>query len=212
MGLKIALYQRCSTKRQHTQNQDLQLEKFAELHGHTIVERYVDSGYSGADDDRPALKLLLQHAKEGKFQGVAVVQISRFGRRLQSILSNIDILDSLNIAFFGVGENVDTSSDNPHGRLFLHLISCLMQAERELLVQRVKAGQARWRAQNPDSHFGRPVASVSIPRLLELKAQGMSVRNIAKNLCVSPATISRRLSEVRQIQDHPELAVSKGLA
>jgi site-specific DNA recombinase len=94
MKQRLALYLRTSTKKkQTTENQRLKLEKFAELNDWTIVERYVDAGFSGSNDNRPALKLLLQDARHKKFDAVAVMQISRFGRNLKSILEHIETLD-----------------------------------------------------------------------------------------------------------------------
>ncbi|MBU3709661.1 MAG: recombinase family protein [Burkholderiaceae bacterium] len=48
MTKRIALYARCSTTTQHTENQLIELRNLCERLGYTIVQEYTDSGISGA--------------------------------------------------------------------------------------------------------------------------------------------------------------------
>jgi DNA invertase Pin-like site-specific DNA recombinase len=52
--LRAALYARVSTNDQTTDNQLLELRRYAEARGWTVTE-YVDEGVSGAKESRPAL-------------------------------------------------------------------------------------------------------------------------------------------------------------
>jgi DNA invertase Pin-like site-specific DNA recombinase len=209
---RLALYLRCSTRKQTVESQRIRLRKFAEIQEWEIVEEYVDAGFSGITDQRPALQLLLKDLREKKqIDAVAVMQISRFGRSLKSILEHIEMLDKMKVGFISLTENIDTTSDDAFSRLTLHLIGALGQCEHQLLKERILAGQQSWRSNNPDAHFGRPPCAISLTKLLEYRSQGVSIRKIAKKLGCSPATITRRLKEVQNIKENPELGVSKSL-
>lgn len=209
---RLALYLRCSQRKQHVSNQRIKLLKFAELNDWEVVEQYVDAGFSGMNDKRPALQLLLKDAEAKKFDAVAVMQISRFGRSLKTILQHIETLDNLKIGFISLTENINTTTDDAFSRLTLHLIGALGQCEHQLLKERIAAGQERWRLENPDERMGRPPCAISLTKLLEYRSQGLSIRRTAKLLGCSAATVTRRLRELEAIKQNPELGVSKDLA
>lgn len=211
---RLALYLRCSTRKQTVENQRIRLRKFAEIHEWEIVEEYVDAGFSGITDQRPALQLLLKDIREKRHvDAVAVMQISRFGRSLKSILEHIELLDKMKCGFISLTENIDTTSDDAFSRLTLHLIGALGQCEHQLLRERILAGQERWRqTHGDDAKFGRPPCAISYSKLIDyVRNQGLSIRKTAKKLGVSPATVTRRLREIEAIEKYPELGVSKGL-
>jgi DNA invertase Pin-like site-specific DNA recombinase len=58
--MRAALYLRCSTTDQTTDNQERELRAAAERMGHEVVEVYADNGISGAKgrDRRPAIAML----------------------------------------------------------------------------------------------------------------------------------------------------------
>ena len=62
------------------ENQRVILKKYAEENGGTVVDEYIDDGWSGTDFERPAVKRLLDDAKEGKIDTIVVKDLSRFGR------------------------------------------------------------------------------------------------------------------------------------
>ena len=62
------------------ENQRAILREYAEKNGGTIVGEYTDDGWSGTNFERPAVKRLLEDAKEGKIDTVVVKDLSRVGR------------------------------------------------------------------------------------------------------------------------------------
>jgi len=81
----IAVYARVSTSAQEVQEtieaQLLQVHKFAEEHGYTIVKEYLDQGWSGDILARPALDELRIDAKKHIWEAVLIYDPDRLGRR-----------------------------------------------------------------------------------------------------------------------------------
>lgn len=80
---RVATYLRVSTNKDQTvENQRLALAEWAQGRGHSIVAEFVDEGISGAKgrDKRPGLDSMLRAAVAGKFDMLAVTELSRLGR------------------------------------------------------------------------------------------------------------------------------------
>lgn len=96
---------------------------------------------------------------------------------------------SLDIQFISYQENIDTSS--ALGQALFTIVSAVTQLERDLIRERVSAGIRNAR-ENGKKH-GRPKSTVDRERILELKAQGLSLREIAKKLGIGYGTVRARL-------------------
>ena len=86
-------------------------------------------------------------------------------------------------------EGLDLST--PAGRLQWQIIAAISEFERERLRERVKAGLARVRAGGRS--LGRPRMEISEKALDSVR--GLSVRQPALRLGVSPSTVLRRLRQ-----------------
>jgi DNA invertase Pin-like site-specific DNA recombinase len=95
----------------------------------------------------------------------------------------------LGIQFISYQENIDTSS--ALGQALFTIVLAVAQLERELIRERVSAGIRNARANG--KKLGRPKNGVDRERILELKAQGQSLRQIATNLGVGYGTVHERL-------------------
>lgn len=62
------------------ENQRRILEKYAIDNGFTVVDTYIDDGYSGTSFNHPEVQRLLDDAKKGKINVIIVKDLSRFGR------------------------------------------------------------------------------------------------------------------------------------
>ena len=89
----------------------------------------------------------------------------------------------LGIAFVSHQENLDTSS--PLGEAMFTIIGAMAQLERDITRERVKAGVARARARG--KQLGRPRKVFHRDHVEQLRAQGLSFRQIGKQLGISPA-------------------------
>jgi DNA invertase Pin-like site-specific DNA recombinase len=189
--MRTAIYARVSTKDQSCELQLRDLRAYCLARGFTLTQEYVDTGFSGAKDSRPALNELVAAARKRKFDAIVVWRFDRFARSTKHLLLALEEFSSLGIQFISYQENIDTSS--PLGQALFTIVSAVAQLERDLIRERVSAG-IRF-ARESGKRLGRPHASVSRERILELKASGASIRTISRELGVGYGTVRKRLVE-----------------
>jgi len=185
--MRAAVYARVSTTDQSTENQTLELHRYCEARDWTAVD-YLDTGVSGAKDSRPALDAMLKDAKRRRFDVLLVWRLDRLGRNLRHLVTMLDELQRLGIAFVSLNEGIDCTT--PAGRLQLHILAALAEFERERIRERVLAGLDR--ARKLGVRLGRPRRAVPSAALQRL--QGLPVRQAAKQLGVSRSTAQRWLA------------------
>jgi DNA invertase Pin-like site-specific DNA recombinase len=185
--MKAAIYARVSTVDQEPENQLQELRRYIGARNWTAVE-YIDRGVSGSKDRRPALDQLLTDAKRRRFDVLVCWRLDRLGRNLKHLITLLDELQSLGVAFVSLAEGIDATT--PAGKLQMHILGAIAEFERGRIVERVKAGLVRARAQG--RKLGRPERQIPEERLATVR--GLSVREAAVRLGVSPATAHRWLS------------------
>jgi DNA invertase Pin-like site-specific DNA recombinase len=184
---RAAIYARVSTFDQEPENQLQELRRYIEARGWTATE-YVDRGVSGAKDSRPALDTLVRNAKRRRFDTLVVWRLDRLGRNLRHLILLLEELQALGVAFVSLTEGIDATT--PAGKLQLHILGAIAEFERARIAERVRSGLARARAQG--KRLGRPRKRVPESRLAPVR--GLSVRQAAVKLGVSPATAHRWIS------------------
>ena len=184
--MRAAVYARVSTNDQTCENQLAELRRYVAARGWTATE-YVDQGVSGAKDSRPALDAMLVDGRRRRFDVLVVWRLDRLGRNLKHLITLLDDLNALGVAFVSLGEGIDATT--PAGRLQMHVLAAISEFERSRIQERVRAGLARVKAQG--KRLGRPTVKVNREQLRQV--QGLSVRNAARVLGVSWATANRIL-------------------
>ena len=187
--MRIGIYAHVSTKDQSCELQVRDLRAYCAARGFDLVREYVDVGQSGAKDSRPELNILMDDARKRQFDAIVVWRFDRFARSTKRLLSALEEFRSLGIQFISYQENIDTSS--ALGQALFTIVSAVAQLERDLIRERVTAGIRN--AQANGKKQGRPKSSVDRDRILELKAEGHSLRQIAATLGVSYGTVRERL-------------------
>ncbi len=119
-------------------------------------------------------------------------RLDRLGRNLRHLVTLLDDLQALGIAFVSLGEGIDCTT--PAGRLQLHVLAALAEFERGRIQERVRAGLARARRQG--TRLGRPKAAVPYDRVAVVV--GLSIRDGAAKLGISAATLKRWRRRVAQ--------------
>jgi len=181
-----ALYARVSTTDQNCAMQLTELREYAARSGWRVVE-YIDQGISGAKRSRPALDRLMADARARKFDFVLVWKMDRFGRSLSHFLEAVQQLDSWGVGFIAHTQGIDTRKSSPAARLLMHIFAAFAEFERDIIVERVKAGVAH--AKRQGKHCGRPRRVFRREQALEMRSRGMSFRAIARELCVPESTV-----------------------
>ncbi len=187
--MKVAIYARCSTSEQSVENQTLELRKFVQARGWTIYREYLDEGVSGTRDKRPALDALIRDAKRRRFDVLVCWRLDRFGRSLKHLVTLLDELQVLGIAFVSLAEGIDATT--PAGKLQMHILAAIAEFERERIRERVMAGLQRARGQG--RKLGRPRRV--LPRDQLVQVRGLPTREAARRLGVPRSTLQRWLAQ-----------------
>ncbi len=192
---RAALYARVSTGGQTTENQLRELEAVAGRLGWEIVERFVDEGISGAKgrSERPALDNLLKSVVRREVDVVAAWSVDRLGRSLLDLIGVLGELRERGVDLYLHQQGLDTAT--PSGRAMYQMLGVFAEFERAIIVERIKAGMARARAQG--KRLSRPMTPEAVQgRCRELRAQGHSLRWIAEEVGVSKSTVANYVGGV----------------
>ena len=187
---RAALYLRVSTLDQHPETQLYDLRQMAQQRGYQIVEEFTDR-ISGAKARRPGLDAMMRDARRGRFDVVMVWASDRIARSVKHFLDVLDELNRLNVEFISFREQIDTGG--PLGRAVVVIIGAIAELERNLIVERVRAGMRR--AKLEGRHIGRKPLVLDRAAILQGRQRGHSLSQLAKSHLVSRATIHRVLKE-----------------
>jgi DNA invertase Pin-like site-specific DNA recombinase len=187
---RAALYARVSTTDQNAESQLLELRKYAADRGWTIYETYVDNGVSGTKESRPALNKLMADMRKRKFDLVVVWRFDRFARSARHLVTALEEMTNAGVGFVSFQEGIDTNS--PLGKAILTIVGAMGELERNIIVERVRMGLRRAVAEG--KRLGRPKSNADSIAVRELRAQGKSLREIAKQVGASKSTVSRLLA------------------
>ena len=194
---RAALYMRVSTVDQHPETQLYDLRQLAQQRGYEIVQEYTDK-ISGAKAKRPGLDQLMADAGRGQFQVVIVWAFDRLARSVRHFLEVLDELNHLQIEFVSFRENIDTGG--PLGRAMVVIVSAIAELERNLIVERVRAGMRR--AKLEGRHIGRRPLEVDRGAIIRDRQAGLSLSEIARSHRISRALVSKILREAAEAGSH----------
>ena len=185
------LHARVSTDDQSVDMQLDELRRVAAQRGWNTVE-YIDEGESGAKDSRPALDRLLEDARTGKLDLIAVWKIDRLGRGMVKLVEMIESFRQWGVDFYSLKDpNFDTTTAT--GKMLFRITAVLVEHERDQLRERVIAGIRN--AQARGVHCGRKPEQIDIRPAVALLEQGRNLSEVSRILTVNRTTLRRRLSE-----------------
>lgn len=167
------------------QNLDLQ-EKALQNSGCNKI--FVDKA-SGSRSARPGLEKSLEMLREG--DTFIVWKLDRLGRNIKDLIDFVKDLESKKIQFKSLTDNIDTST--PSGRFFFHTMAALAQMERELIIERTKAGLKAARERGRIGGRKRRMTSSKLESAKKLLLSGTPPKDVANSLNISIPTLYRWL-------------------
>lgn len=175
-------YARVSTQDQHL---DLQKEALRNAGCQKIFEDKL----SGVRTDRPGLTKALELLREG--DTLVVWKLDRLGRSVKQLVNMVGELHQQGVQFKSLTDGIDTGTAS--GRFFFHVMASLAEMERELIVERTRAGLEIARQQGRKLGRRRKMTESKIESAKKLLANGVPPREVATNLGVSIPTLYRWL-------------------
>lgn len=190
-----ALYLRVSTREQTVANQERELRGWADRLGLEVIRVYTDTA-SGSRADRVALGQVLAGAHRREFDVLLVWALDRLSREgIGPMLRHLDALRATGVRVMSHQEGwVDTAS--PVWDLLVSVFAWVAAQERQRISERVRAGQARARAQGV--RLGRAPRIVNLAELLRRRAVGQGWRRIARAMRVPMTTLRRKWEECQK--------------
>lgn len=199
MGQRAAIYCRVSTADQSCERQEHDLLAFAERGGYEVIS-IVKETASGSRNDRAQRARVMTLAQDRQISAVLVTELTRWGRSTTDLLGTLQELEGYGVSVIAqTGLQFDLRS--PQGKLFAALMAALAEFERDLLRERVRSGVAA--AQERGVRFGRQAgvrvkADRYTARVLKLRAEGGSYRQIARDLGLSKNTVMEIVQRYRK--------------
>ena len=182
---RVFAYARVSTVEQLTENQREQIARA----GYDIApKRFIEEQISGSVPaaQRPGFQRLLERLDEG--DTLVVTKLDRIGRDSIDLQQTVERFQSegIRLVVLQLG-NLDLTSSA--GALMVKMLAAVADFERDLIIERTQAGQARARAAG--THMGRPSKTTPDQQraIREALAAGATVSSMAASYQVSRATI-----------------------
>ena len=193
----VAIYARVLTKGQTLENQLAELHIACERNGWHVGRVFTDFGVSGAKGraHRPGLDSLLKAVVRREVDQVCVWSIDRLGRSLQDLIAVLDELRQKGCELYIHRQAIDTNTSS--GKLLFQMLGVFAEFEREIIRERIMAGQQRARAQGKRIGRRTVLDDKVLTRARQLRAEGQSVRQIASALKIGVGTTCKALAPKR---------------
>jgi DNA invertase Pin-like site-specific DNA recombinase len=153
---------------------------------------YADQA-SGKLASRPELDRLLSALRRG--DQVKIVRLDRLGRSVKNLCELADLFQDRGVDLICLEQGIDTST--AAGRMFWIILAAFAQFERELIVERTRAGLAASKRRGHGGGRKRVLQPYQVQHARGLIDQGISVKDAAAVLGVGRATLYRELSRAQ---------------
>jgi DNA invertase Pin-like site-specific DNA recombinase len=114
--------------------------------------------------------------------------VDRLGRSLQDLVSFLAELRAVGCDLYLHQQGVDTTT--PAGRALFQMLGVFAEFERAIIVERVRAGIARAKAEG--THCGRPRVVPAVEQAIRAAiATGAGIRKVARECGVGVSVVQR---------------------
>ncbi|HVX34845.1 MAG TPA: recombinase family protein [Hyphomicrobium sp.] len=190
---KTVFYVRVSTREQNPASQIDAAKRLGVKTQHIFVEKA-----SGSRHERPILAEALQTLEAG--DTLACFKLDRIGRSLVHLTKLLDDLKKRDVHFRTVDDHLDTRGST--GKLLLHILASIAEFERDLIIDRTRAGLAT--ARKSGKRLGAPVKFT--PDMVAMAKRyfekGLNADEVARQLKISRRTLFRGLRAARDHDDY----------
>lgn len=175
-----------------TTDQDLALQTDAlEKAG---CERIFSDKASGAASARAGLDAAISHLRAG--DSLVVWKLDRLGRTVKGLVDLVTGLEGQGIQFRSLTDGIDTSTNA--GRFFFHVMAALAQMERELIIERTRAGLAAAKARGRLGGRRPKMTETKLDAARKLLIAGSRPKDVARDLGISVPTLYRWIPAAMQ--------------
>ena len=152
-------------------------------------EKVYDDTASGRVADRPGLRSALDQLRDG--DTFIVWKLDRLGRSVKQLVDLVSGFERDGVNFVSITDAIDTST--PAGRFFFHIMASLAEMERELIVERTRAGLAAAERLGRRGGRKRVMTDSKVESARRLLVSGVPPRDVTADLGISVATLYRWL-------------------
>lgn len=181
-------YARVST---FDQNLDLQKDALTKADCTKIFEDKI----SGVKAARPGLEQAINYLREG--DTLVVWKLDRLGRTLKGLIQFVTTLHEKGINFISLQENIDTTTST--GKLIFHIFGALAEFERDVIVERTKAGLAAARARGRLGGRRKKLTPTQFQQLKQLyDSKTVPIQDICQTFQIAKPTLYKYLKQEHQ--------------
>ena len=196
---RIAIYYRVSTDKQDLDSQKVAIERWlSDLPKQPKTIHVVqDEGVSGKHENRKGYRELLGLAVNRRIDTIVVYRLDRLSRNATVAIKTLLELDEYGVGFISVTQPVlNLGHTNPFRRTMLAAFAEIAEIERDTIVARVRSGLEA--AKKRGVVLGAPVKvnDHNLERVRELRASGLSYRDIAEELDMSVGSVHKAVKEL----------------
>ncbi|MEG0594334.1 MAG: recombinase family protein [Christensenella sp.] len=179
------------------ENQRAIVTDFIAKKGWTLIDTYIDDGFSGTNFDRPNFQRMIDDVRNGRINCVVVKDLSRFGRNYIQIGQYTDYLfPTMSCRFLAINDGIDTLEKENELMPFKNLVNEWYSRDQSKKVKSAKVARAKsgffmgayapyGYIKNEDKKPPLLVDEYAAPivrRIFEMRAGGFGYRTIATRL------------------------------
>lgn len=180
-------YARVSTQEQNLDLQQDALQKVG-------CEKIIVDTISGKQSQRPGLEQLKLLLRKGDV--VVVWRLDRLGRSLKHLIEWMNYLEAMEVGFESLQESINTTT--PTGKLVFHIFGALAEFERNLILERTKAGLAAARARGRLGGRKKTLSPEKRRMVYELyKSKQHPIKEICAMFGISKPTLYQYVKEIK---------------
>src|ERR1043166_1215047 len=194
---RVCCYLRVSTEDQNADSQKAQLKEYCLRRGWTDKVGWFQDAASGTCRTRGALGVMMDEVREGTVDVVLTWKIDRLARSLNHLAQLLAEFQTHKVALVCPSQGIDTTASNPCAEFQINILAAVAQFERELIVERVRAGITA--AKHRGVKLGRPrLQGDRTAQIRLLMTAGHNAAQISQQLKIPYSSVTEILRQIRR--------------